>query len=322
MTRHGARAGRFVRLLRLVALLFVVLATVWFVRGVVANHAMTRKTVIVASSPVALWSWDASERTFVVVVFPADTAVDAVGGYGRYSLASLWKLGFIDKRAGNLLRETVGNAIALPVAWFIGRDRESLPVASDPVGYGKTLFSYRGVGDVLLGKVATNVPVSSLISFAWNLARSRPDDITVYDLAKRPVTVGETLADGSTQQVLDMQQLDVVLQGIFEDEEVRREGLAIAVYNTTATPFVGSQAARVIANQGGLVVAVGNELPERDTCVIQGQKAIEKSKTVGLLMNLLSCSFEQVSEEGRADVLIKLGTAYAKTFTSGSLPTH
>ncbi len=322
MIHRAARPHRLVRIMRLVALILVVGGICWLTSGILRDGAVTRKTVIVASSPVTLWSWDAKEKAFIVVVFPADTAVDAVGGYGRYSLASLWKLGFIDKREGTLLARTVSNVIALPVPWYIGRQRDALPEIKDPLADGKALFSPAGIGAFLLRRIPTNMPLWSFISLSWNLARARPDDITVYDLAKRTVTTPETLADGTTQHVLDTARLDVVLKGIFEDEQIRRENLTIALYNTTTTPFLGNQAGRVIANQGGLVVAVGNEPPQRDECVMQAKEEIETSATAERVGQLFSCRFEPITDDGRADILVKLGTKYAQTFTAEGLETH
>lgn len=316
--RRAAIGDRKFKLARFIALIvFLLLAVMATVRIWGGRGVSSRTTILLATSPMELWSWDREENSFILVLFPADVVVDAVGGYGKYSLASLWKLGFIDKKEGNLLANTLANTIALPVPWFLGKDRGSIPVVPDPVAYAKSVFSAGGFFPYAFSRVQTNIPLSHYISFAYALSRARPDAIVTYDLTRRLVTSREILADGSTQEVVDIEKLDVVLKGIFESETIRKERQTVAVYNTTTTPFLGTQAARVLTNVGVLVVAVGNEEKQTDTCVLSGQKDALSTKTAHLIRELFSCEPQEANESERADLLVRLGTEYAQTFLLG-----
>lgn len=320
MIPRAARGERTHRLARLVFLvigigLVVLAGRVWYSGRV----GVARSAVLVAAAPVQLWSWNREDNSFVVTLFPSEAVVDAVGGYGKYSLAALWKLGFIDKKEGDVLADTLANTIAVPVPWFLGKDKTTLPVTDDPIKYAKTAFSFRGFFPYLLGRISTNMPIGQFVSFAWALSQARPDAIVTYDLVKRPVTARELLPDGSTQEIIDIQQLDVVLKSAFESEAVRGERQTVAVYNTTTTPFLGSQAARVLTNQGILVVAVGNEPEELERCSVSGLKTALSTKTAVLAKELFSCEFVETKEAQRADLIVRLGREYAKTFLHGEL---
>ena len=57
----------------------------------------SRINVLIAGDTVVLASWDTQKGDLTLTSFPKDGYIQAIGGYGDYSLDSLWKLGFIEK---------------------------------------------------------------------------------------------------------------------------------------------------------------------------------------------------------------------------------
>jgi hypothetical protein len=98
-----------------------------------------RITFVIATSPMSLWSCDHDITECIVLNIPSEMAVDAVHGYGVYSLEALWKLGAMDKQSGSVLSESIGDALGVPVQYYIGEKQENIPVVTDAVAYGKSV---------------------------------------------------------------------------------------------------------------------------------------------------------------------------------------
>lgn len=262
-------------------------------------HSLTRVTIVVASNPVSLWSWDTKTGTFVVLKIPADVVVSGVDGYGSYSLEALWKLGFIDGKEGNVLSQSLERAIAVRTPYYLGEKSDSLVSTSDIIEYGKRFFSFR--------KRLTNIPLRMFLSFFWALQRARLDAIRVIDLSDTSVSISEELSDNTTREVLDAGRLDAALKGVYEDELLASENTTVAVYNTTTTPSLGTQAARMLTNLGIRVVAVGNASPSLKGCTLSGTKQAVDTKTAALIKTFFSCDVVVQTQQERADLTIHLG---------------
>lgn len=284
----------------------------WYTVGN-SRSAVSRLNVVLATAPVTVWSWNTIDNTFAVLVIPAFVAVDAPG-YGRYALESLWRLGFIDKKGGSALSKSLESALAIPISRYAGEDRENLVSLSDPGSYGRRFFGLIRFPAAILTGGPTNMPLPSAVSFAWALWRAKADDVTVVDIGKQSPVGREELPDGSVRQYLDTERVDVLLKGALEDDRIRNEGLRVAVYNTTKTPNVGTAAARFLVNQGVLVVAVGNDEPQVDRCTMVTEKKLVKTTTVKVIAELFDCVVSESSGDQRADILVRLGTAYAARF--------
>lgn len=291
---------------------FATLIAVIAVFLLVTNPAsvLLRTNILVGSSPITIWSWDKQDGTFTIVQLSSDIATD-VPGYGRYTLEALWKLGFIDKKAGTVLARGLTDALSLPIHFFIGEKTDSLIAIDDPIAYGKKLFSPKGLFSFLFRRRVSNMSIGNFASLAWALSRARPDSVHLVDFVVNAPVARENLPDGSTREFIDPERTDVLLKGRFEDERVRRENLTVGVYNTTSIPALGTQAARVLATLGVLVVAVGNSEPKLAACRIEGKPAAIRSKTADVIAELLGCRTIESENEERVDLAVYLGTDYA-----------
>ena len=310
--RNGFAAG-------VVILLLLCIAAVFFLRPG-KSVSLRRVNIVVASSPISVWSWDTLDNTFAVVSLPSEIVIDAVHGYGKYSLEAIWKLGFIEKPDASILSESLSDALGTVVPWYVGSTSQELAESTHPVAFGRELFSWMHVTGVLFGHYHTNIPPALFLSFSRALAGARADAIAFIDLSEKSVTRQEELPDNTKRNVLDPELLDVALKSVFEDDLIRKEGVSVAVYNTTKTPALGNRAARLLTSSGVLVIFVGNEEGEVSTCQLEGDTKALASKTASVIAEILDCRKVQATDMKRTDLTVRVGVNYAKQFVSRAAP--
>lgn len=273
-----------------------------------------RETYVIASDPVTVVSRNVKDKTVVIVTLPSDITAEGTHGYGIYSLAAFWRLGEIDKKDGTVLAESISEALGIPVAGYIGPKTGLFSAGTDALDLVKRVFSFRSALSFMTGRYRTNIPFENTLRFAWSLSVARGDKIRVYAFS-RPALVAQdrVLPDGSRQYVLDKERLDAQLKSVFEDTKVRTESVTVAVYNTTAMPEIGSRVARQLTNLGVSVVTVGNDMPPVDQCTVSGGAQALKSESAAVITALFDC-LRIDGAESRADLVLRVGEAYAKRF--------
>ncbi len=263
--------------------------------------------VVMVADPVSVLSWDKRSATFTLVTMPTDAVVESSHGYGFYPVESLWNLGAIEGKVGTVLAQSLEETLGLPVRWYIGGKRHTL-LTSKP----KEVFSLNGFFAFLRGSFATNMPPSLFWQLAWAITRSRPDSIRTIDLSSTLVT--QMLADGSQSRATDANNIDVVVGSSFEDDEIRKESIAVAVYNTTESPALGTRVGRLLSHLGMRVVAVANDTPEVNRCTVSGKKKDLESLTAKRITLVYDCLLIPSVEAGRADIVVRVGKTYQARF--------
>lgn len=278
--------------------------------------ASQRVNVVVATNPITVWSWNRVDNTFIVLSIPSDDVIDALYGYGNYSLDALWRLGFIDKKGGLLLSDSLSDTVGLPIDWYIGSKSLSLTNISDPLGYGKTLFSLTNIFSFMDRAYQSNMPMGLFIAFSQALTGARPDKINEINVGNLDVVNEVSLPDGESQKIISPDYLDHALGGVFESDIFRTEGLSVALYNTTHVPALGNRAARLLTNAGILVVTVGNDEQPIHQCDETGSTKSLSTNTARYITGLFHCRKIISSDGSRADLIIRLGNDFAKRFVA------
>lgn len=290
-------------------LVFVAIAgVIWMV---LKKPAFPRFTVVAVGDPVVVWSWDRSTNRAVRIAIPAATVIDAVGGYGKYSLEALWRLGGIEKRGGTILAQSLQEALGLPIDGYISPNRPEISVAADTSFVPKPLQVSRL--PFILFDYRTNIPFVTLIRLSLAASRLRPDSVTSITMAKDNALVEEQLPDGTVAETPDAGRLDVLFGTTFEDARVRGEGLSVSVYNTTDMVSLGSRVGKLLGRIGVFVVRVGNDTSTVDQCRIRGGKKALASTTAAVITGILGCGQEEGTPEV-ADLEVRVGTAYQARF--------
>lgn len=281
------------------------------------HDQFSRETIVLVGNPTVLWSWNKRDNSFVLITLPSDTVIDAVHGYGAYSLEALWKLGEIDKKERNLLRQSLQEYIGIPISWYLGMKDQKTPVtAQDAKHIVRSYLSWQRLWSYVSGALHTNVSVTVYFSIIKSFLLSTPDKISVYDLTGLNGIQEETLVDGSSIKKLNLGRFDEILGHAFDDEKLRNEQVSVAIYNTTDLPSVGQRIARLLGHMGIFVITVGNDNPEITDCTISASKEILHTQTAGFIRSLYHC--KDLVDDGtvRADLLLRMGSQYAETIRS------
>lgn len=300
----------------LIAIVSIIAVVVIVVLVFPGRSSLSRVNFVVASSPVVVWSWDREAHTVTVVSLPANTDIDAVHGYGRYSLDALWRLGSIDPKAGALLSESVSDVLGLSNSFFIGDRSDTLPPAANPLLYGRKLFSLINLWRFLGIQYRTNIPLSLFISFSRELGGLHSDQLSYVDITQKIYRQEVDLPDGSKQYVLSPEQVDAAFAGVFEDDDIRKELLTVALDNTTQIPSLGNRAARLLAAVGVHVVSVGNDEPELHQCTVEGRERVLATKTARVIGEILNCQLHVAAGDAPTDLVVDIGTQFADRYKS------
>ncbi len=300
-TKYDRLGRRYTTLVLVVFLLLFLVGLFFFWQ--LRSPTSPRLTIVVSAEPVLVWSWERKTGAFTGVVLSADTVIDAAG-YGSYSLSSLWQLGEIEKKAGDILRGGLEEALAVPIQFFVGR-KTPTEAAADPLSLVKEIFSASGFGQFLSGSLRTNLRVFDFLALVKSMALLRQDRVTLVtgDALTRRVT----RPDGSSVAVLDPGLVDRALAPLFEDGQIRKEALRIAVVNASDIPGRAQQAGRLLSNMGGLVILLDTGSEVSIGCQVAGSESILKSRTAQFIASHFRCTNVLTVLEAAADIVVTLG---------------
>ncbi len=274
----------------------------------------SRVSFLVVGDPVMVVTWDQRKQEVFLLSLPAATRIDATRGYGRYSLDALWKLGDMDGRPGSVLRESVEDALGLPIPWYLKPSRSDAAPAG--IDFLRQLFSVQSMWAVLVGATRSNIAPPRFLVLAISALFLRANQVVMVPVQSAIGT--EMLPDGTREPILMPERMDSLVGTDFEEAPVRAEGLSVALYNTTDMPTLGQRAARILSHAGALVVTVGNDQPVGDGCIVRGKKELLAGATVRFIRRYFGCSVQVAEEVQRADILVYLG----KDFEMRYLPSQ
>lgn len=275
-----------------------------------------RINIAVASSPVMVWSYDTAGKTIQVITIPEDTVVDGAYGYGQYSLGALWKLGVIDHKGGSVFADSLSNAFGVPIHFYIGPTTDELIPVSKPAVFARTFFSWTRLYRFFSRQFETNMTFRSAVALTQAATQTTSDSTYVTDFVSRPMTYDMEMPDNTTQHILDTERVDAVLKGKFDDPIIRKEALSVALYNSTRVPVLATRAARILTSAGILVISLDNSDRPVDACQIAGEKDAVTSETSKEIAGMLGCVTQTVENHAKADLVVTIGTEFAKRFVA------
>lgn len=275
---------------------------------------ITRLTVAVISEPMQVLSLDRESNEIRTITIPTDITVDAVHGYGRYSLEALWKLGSIEKKEGIVLIQSLEEAIGLPIPYYIGRYDHGYIKGVSSEEVLSEVFTLQGLIKYIRGDYLTNIPAREFMTLVRARSEALSSKHRIMDLTSSHVLVHETLPDGTTARVLDTQRLDTIVLADYEHIRIRDEQLSVSIFNTTNSPALGSRVARLLGHLGVRVVSVGNDSPAIEKCRVTGIKDVLQSFTAQVISRLYYCDLVPVEVSGQSDLDVRIGKVYLSRF--------
>lgn len=308
--RLPKRKKRFnnIRFTFYVIILLILIGTGWRIYGALTKSVWdgrNRVNLVFATQPVFIASFSPGLESLSLLLIPDGTYVETTHGYGKYRIEAIWELGELEGREG-LLAESSQEYLGLPVDGWVGDEKEK--IQSEKQAKGIILNS---LFQLIKGRDETNLTRWDLVRLWWQIKRVRFDKIYLIDLADSSAIISITLPDGTAGFELDPARLDRIIAKYFQDEKIREEGLALEIVNATSHPGLAAQAARIVSNIGGRVIAVGDWDLRNEECEVRSKKDKARIYTLVKLMKVFNCQFggEDLGDS-RAEAVIILGEDY------------
>ena len=242
------------------------------------------------AQPVAIASFNPQENSANILIIPNGTLVEAAWGYGSYRVESLFGLGELDGRGGEVLATSLQEYLGIPIDAYASMENAKCKVQSAKEAKDSILGVFL---NFLKNGGKTNLTKWDLFRLWWKINNIPEDKIKIFDL--------------------DPQLLEQIISGFAIDEKIKEEDLAIAVLNATDQPGLATKRSRLTRNIGGRVIGIG-ELEngewkmENGKCQIRSKKIYKNSYTVKKLSKIFNCDWGGENLEGqRAEVVLIIG---------------
>ncbi|AKM79150.1 MAG: hypothetical protein UX85_C0003G0053 [Candidatus Beckwithbacteria bacterium GW2011_GWB1_47_15] len=234
---------------------------------------------VVESQGEQLWlkSFFPEENRWLELKLPGNTLVEVPGGFGQYQLRSVYKLGELDGRGGQLLARSVQDLLAVPVdGWRVE---------------GKTNLSWW-----------------DRLRLWWqgNLNGSRKKEINLGQLASfQPLE----LKDGSRIYRVSQILVDDLVNREYFDDRLAEENLTVAILNGSGVTGMAKTVSRLAANLGAEVVSIKNYQSIGTSMLVVAETGVVESRTYQRLSQALGIAKVEIrpGNEFRADLAVVVG---------------
>jgi hypothetical protein len=267
-----------------------------------------------SSNEVYVVSYLSSKEKLAVVSFPEGMKIEAVGGFGSWRIESLYPLGEMEDKGGELLQRSLSEFFGVSVDGWVVTD--SVDSKIDESNVRKVLRQIFGFS--LIGKSKTNFGIWDLVRLWKAVSTVQLHNLKWVNLKNAGAVSEETLPDGSRSYIADLELLNQLSQDLFSYPEIVEEELTIAVLNATDHRGLGADVARIIRNIGGEVVTVSDSSRKQDKLsIITADEEVLKSLTAKSLAKtfLIERILIGDTSQQRADILVVVGEDYWEWLT-------
>ena len=283
-----------------------------------------RLNFVLASKPVLFFSLSPEEKSLTIVKIPQETYVEATRGFGTYKIESVYPLGELEKKGGELLAETTQEFLGIPVEAHIKiisnfefrnskLDEEGFIDLKRQIASWGVLLKPRKVFQFLKEDLKTNLGYWDIIKTWFSFKKVNIGKIFFIDLGEQRVFSEFSLADGGKGKKGDPLLVDDVLQEFFFESEIRKEEVSIEILNGTDHSGLAQKAARIVSNIGGKVIRVGDNEEKVKKCQLKAGKQMFKSFTFLKIKKIFDC---QVLEKEGLDLIVIIGDDYQRKLFS------
>lgn len=308
--RHGPGIGSFLFLIITIATLIAgVFLAIKFLPQISPERfeRFDRYTFVINQEPLAVVSLFPSENRALVILVPTDLYVNSAHGYGQIKAGSVFAAGELDHRGNLVLKDTLSDLLGLNVSQVFG------PVGQ--IAGDKTMNRWVFFSSPFWKQVKVdNFLEMAKIAKTWSTLRT--DKVKVIDLGSTAFSSETILADGSSVQTLDQDNLDNLILDQYIPGVFRQEGLRVGVINSTATNGLGNRGSRILSNAGVDVVAVETQAAKISDCEAQySDQKTKSTKTLAFVSNYFSCHESlNTALDNRFDIEIILGSRFEQGF--------
>lgn len=297
----------FVRLGLLCVLVIILICFVVQVSGsrIVKSGGKFNFVVGSKSGEVMFGSYDSVEKQVISISFPQDLYIKS-RSVGEYRVGRLYSLALYEDEPGEFLQRKVQGFLRVPVSGYILIGGEA------NIAERKTVMSgvWRGF---LRRDYSTNMNFLDLLIMMHRSSSYVWFDKGVDDLVREGVYVersvgGYGCVPSRTQEYVE---------GRFFDWNVAREGLSVAVINSSTEKGLASDVSDFVINIGADVVMVREgENKDDNSKLVVSKKELINSETVSKLQELLEIDIAEVGDTQpfRSDIVFYIGSDMVAIF--------
>ena len=274
-----------------------------------------RLNFILANELALVFSLSPEEENLTVIKIPQKTYIEVTRGFGLYKIESVYPLGELEERGGELLAETVQEFLGISIEGYLRiRSRlDALGSRSDKeeiIELKRKITSWRVF---FKEDLETNFSLWDIVKIWLNLKKISAGKIRFIDLEERMVLTEFSLLDGGVGKKGDPLLIDNLLKDFFFEPEIRKEKISVEVLNGTDCSGLGKKAARMITNLGAKVVKVADGEEKVEQCQIKGNEKALKSFTSSKIKKIFGC--QEIKSEKEELILIIGADYYRKLFS-------
>jgi hypothetical protein len=261
--------------------------------------------VAVFGDPVSIVYIDRTTGKTSLISLPASTMVDACATYGTYPISSLWRLGEIEKKGGQVFASSLGSALGIPIRFYIGP--KVLSDKPDNIReHLSRVLNVFSIFNIMTGSIETNMPIPIYLEVVRAVGDSLPT-ANILDLSKTFAISEKETYDGTREHTINPDGADLVFRQGQEVSRLRAENIRVSIVNTTGVLGLGQKVARMLSRGGITVIGTESEEKQFDSCEVSAGKTVISSFTVKSIASFLSCSVRTSEDTGTADVVVRLG---------------
>lgn len=278
--------------------LYIVL-TVYTSNSVWENNSKFSMAIPLESGDALVLVLDPATQSLIKLTIPKNTAVEAARQLGSWKMGSIYTLDQHENQNGQLFKDTITKSFNFPIDGW-GEEKALALVSQNP------LTSFKG----LLGNYNSDLSIKDklkLIAYSLTKSNIKKVDLNLEDTSN---LIKSTLADGESGFV-PKKQLSPQVLSYFTDSEIAEKSPRIQIVNYSNTNRISEEVAQTIKVLGGNVLSILNRSENRDfKCEITGLDKLMIKK----IAQVYNCNLSQKSTQNNFDVMIELGSEFAKVY--------
>lgn len=282
-----------------------------FWRSYQVSHLMNSQVNLVLSSQESMLvaAFNFEEEKINLVELPQTLYFSEPEGLGDYPIASVYDLGEIEGKGGELLLASLRKLLAIPLDGFI-RKEDFGKIGQD------NLKGFIREAMMKLGRSGfkTDLAFWELIFLNWRIKNLACSEADYFNLGETKVLKEKELPDKTKVYEAEEADLDILMRKIFAERKIEEEGIEMEILNATEESGLAFQLARLIKNMGGRVVSLGNSEEAFDHSVIRYTEEAGETATLKRIGEATVFELEKRDDlgESRSEIQIIVGKDYGK----------
>lgn len=228
---------------------------------------LSRKNFVVYGGEKQVFVLSFQDKEGLILFFSPNQRVQVARGFGEYELGKVYKLGQLEGKGSELVRETFEVAFSIPVFGVFYEEGGVYFESVNPRKVFQKLFWLS-----LKGKIKTDLSRKDIFALLLQVGEIDKDKVKVAEFKNE-------------------------VNGLFKDKKLRQEALAVEVLNSTQHSGLAQSWGDFLETAGCLVVRVGETSPDVKKCILELDESLSGSYTAFWLRKVLGCEERSLADK-------------------------